>query len=185
MPPDRRTAMNRRTKIVATLGPATDKERVLKKILAIVDVVRLNYSHGTADDQAKRVEMVRKTAAELGRDIGILADLQGPKIRIESFKAGPVELAEGQKFALDTALDKDAGTSEVVGCAYADLPRDVVTGDTLLLNEGAITMKIDSVEGTRINCTVMVGGTLSNRKGINRLGVGLSAAALSFKDKID
>jgi pyruvate kinase len=175
----------RRTKIVATLGPATDKEKVLKKILAVVDVVRLNYSHGTADDQARRVEAVRKVAAELGRDIGILADLQGPKIRVESFKDGPVELVEGQKFALDTAWPKAEGTAEVVGCAYTDLPRDVAPGDTLLLNDGAITMKIDSVEGTRINSTVLVGGMLSNRKGINRLGGGLSAAALSFKDKID
>jgi len=176
----------RRTKILATLGPATDKERVLKKMLAAgVDVVRLNYSHGTADDQARRVEAVRKAAAELGRDVGILADLQGPKIRIESFKDGPIELAEGQPFALDTAWPKDAGTVEVVGCAYTDLPRDVVAGDTLLLNDGAISMKVDKVEGTRISCTTLVGGTLSNRKGINRLGGGLSAAALSFKDRID
>ena len=136
--------MTRRTKIVATLGPATDKERVLKKILAVVDIVRLNYSHGTADDQAKRVEMVRKVAAELGRDIGILADLQGPKIRVESFKDGPVELVEGAKFALDTAWPKTEGTIDVVGCAYTDLPRDVAQGDTLLLNDGAITMKIDT-----------------------------------------
>jgi pyruvate kinase len=175
----------RRTKIVATLGPATDKDKVLRKVLAVVDVVRLNYSHGTAEDQAKRVEAVRKVAAELGRDIGILADLQGPKIRVESFKDGPIELVEGQKFALDTAWPKAEGNSEVVGCAYTDLPRDVAPGDTLLLNDGAITMKIDSVEGTRINSTVLVGGILSNRKGINRLGGGLSAAALSFKDKID
>jgi len=178
--------MIRRTKIVATLGPATDKHSVLKKVLAAgVDVVRLNYSHGTADDQAKRAEQVRKAAAELGRDIGILADLQGPKIRIESFKEGPIELAEGQAFALDTAWPKAEGTSEVVGCAYTDLPRDVATGDTLLLNDGAITMKVDKVGNTRISGTVLVGGTLSNRKGINRLGGGLSAAALSFKDKID
>jgi pyruvate kinase len=158
---------------------------VLKKILASVDVVRLNYSHGTADDQARRVEQVRKIAAELGRDVGILADLQGPKIRIESFKSGPVELQEGQPFALDTAWPKDAGTAEVVGCAYADLPRDVAPGDTLLLNDGAISVKVDKVEGTRISTTVQVGGTLSNRKGINRLGGGLSATALSFKDRID
>ena len=178
--------MTRRTKILATLGPATDKERVLKKMLmAGVDVVRLNYSHGTADDQARRVELVRRTAAEIGKDIGILADLQGPKIRIESFKDGPVELQEGQPFALDTAWPKDAGTSEVVGCAYTDLPRDVVGGDVLLLNDGAISLKVDKVEGTRISGTIVVGGTLSNRKGINRLGGGLSAAALSFKDRID
>lgn len=178
--------MNRRTKIVATLGPATDKERVLKKMLAAgVDVVRLNYSHGSADDQARRVEQVRKAAAELGRDVGILADLQGPKIRIESFKNGPVELQEGQGFALDTAWPKTEGTAEVVGCAYADLPRDVVPGDTLLLNDGAISMVVDKVENTRISGTVLVGGTLSNRKGINRLGGGLSAGALTFKDRID
>jgi pyruvate kinase len=178
--------MPRRTKILATLGPATDKERVLKRMLAAgVDVVRLNYSHGTADDQARRVDMVRKAAAELGRDVGILADLQGPKIRIENFKDGPIELAEGDPFALDTAWPKDAGTKEVVGCAYADLPRDVAAGDTLMLNDGAISLKVDRVEGTRISCTTLVGGTLSNRKGINRLGGGLSAAALSFKDRID
>ena len=178
--------MSRRTKILATLGPATDTARVLKQmLLAGVDVVRLNYSHGTADDQARRVELVRKVAAELGRDVGILADLQGPKIRVESFKDGPIELAEGAPFTLDTAWPKDAGTQEIVGCAYADLPRDVVPGDTLLLNDGAITMKIDTVTGTKIKCTVLVGGILSNRKGINRLGGGLSAAALSFKDRID
>ena len=178
--------MTRRTKILATLGPATDTARVMKQMLqAGVDVVRLNYSHGTADDQARRVELVRKVAAELGRDIGILADLQGPKIRVESFKNGPIELVEGAPFALDTAWPKDEGNQEIVGCAYADLPRDVVPGDTLLLNDGAITMKVNTVEGTKIACTVLVGGTLSNRKGINRLGGGLSAAALSFKDRID
>ncbi|MBI3171624.1 MAG: pyruvate kinase [Hydrocarboniphaga effusa] len=178
--------MTRRTKIVATLGPATDNLRVLKKMLAAgVDVVRLNYSHGTAEDQARRAEQVRKVAAELGRDIGILADLQGPKIRIESFKNGPVELQEGQRFALDTAWPKAEGNAEVVGCAYTDLPRDIAPGDTLLLNDGAISMIVDKVEGTRINGTVRVGGVLSNRKGINRLGGGLSATALSFKDRID
>ncbi len=178
--------MTRRTKIVATLGPATDNLRVLKKMLAAgVDVVRLNYSHGTAEDQARRAEQVRKVAAELGRDIGILADLQGPKIRIESFKNGPVELQEGQRFALDTAWPKAEGNAEVVGCAYPDLPRDITPGDTLLLNDGAISMIVDKVEGTRINGTVQVGGILSDRKGINRLGGGLSATALSFKDRID
>ena len=178
--------MKRRTKILATLGPATDNVRVLKQMLvAGVDVVRLNYSHGTADDQARRAEQVRKVAAELGRDIGILADLQGPKIRVESFKNGPVELQEGQAFALDVAWPKTEGTSDIVGCAYTDLPRDVAPGDMLLLNDGAISMKVEKVENTRIDCTVVIGGTLSNRKGINRLGGGLSATALSFKDRID
>ncbi len=176
----------RRTKIVATLGPATDDARVLKRLLnAGVDVVRLNYSHGKHEDQAKRVEKVRKAAAELGRDVGILADLQGPKIRIESFASGPVELAEGQKFVLDITHPKDAGRVDIVGCAYADLPRDVVPGDTLLLNDGAIVMKVDAVTTTRVECTVTVGGLLSNRKGINRQGGGLSASALTDKDRED
>ncbi|TXH03329.1 MAG: pyruvate kinase [Nevskiaceae bacterium] len=178
--------MRRRTKIVATLGPATDSPQVLKRLIAAgVDVVRLNFSHGKADDHRRRAEAVRAAAAELGRDVGILADLQGPKIRIESFAAGPVDLQEGQKFTLDTALGTNAGDASVVGCAYEDLPRDVAPGDTLLLNDGAITMSVDAVEGTRIVCTVLVGGVLSNRKGINKQGGGLSAAALTDKDKED
>lgn len=178
--------MTRRTKIVATLGPATDDPAVLKKILAGgVDVVRLNFSHGRAEDQRRRAEQVRALAQELGLDIGILADLQGPKIRIESFAAGPVELVEGQRFTLDTALGAQAGDASVVGCAYQDLPRDVVAGDVLLLNDGAIAMRVDAVAGTRVACTVLVGGLLSNRKGINKQGGGLSAAALTDKDRED
>jgi pyruvate kinase len=178
--------MNRRTKIVATLGPATDDERMLKRTLSAgVDVVRLNFSHGAPEDHARRVEAVRRVAADLKRDVGVLADLQGPKIRIESFAAGPVELQEGQSFCLDTAHPKNAGTAEVVGCAYSDLPRDVATGDTLLLNDGAISLKVDRIEGTRICGTILIGGVLSNRKGINRLGGGLSAGALTFKDRMD
>jgi pyruvate kinase len=176
----------RRTKIVATLGPASDKPGVLKRLIAAgVDVVRMNYSHGKPEDHARRAREVREAAAALGRDIGILADLQGPKIRIESFANGPVELQEGQKFTLDTALGTDAGDNTVVGCAYEDLPRDVVPGNTLLLNDGAISMLVDRVEGTRIICTVQLGGVLSNRKGINKQGGGLSAAALTDKDKED
>jgi pyruvate kinase len=176
----------RRTKIVATLGPATDRKETLVRLLAAgVDVVRLNFSHGAPEEHARRAEAVRAAAANLGRDIGILCDLQGPKIRVESFADGPVELAEGQPFALDTALGKTAGTQHVVGCAYAELPRDVVAGDTLLLNDGAISLRVDAVTGTRIDTTVLIGGTLSNRKGINKLGGGLSAAALTDKDKTD
>jgi len=178
--------MARRTKIVATLGPATDAPQVLERLLAAgVDVVRLNFSHGRQADQARRAQQVRDTAAALGLDVGILADLQGPKIRIESFANGPVELAEGQAFALDTALGSEAGDATVVGCAYADLPRDVVPGDMLLLNDGAIAMRIEQVKGTRIDCKVVVGGLLSNRKGINKQGGGLSAAALTDKDRDD
>lgn len=178
--------MNRRTKIVATLGPATDRPGVLASLIhAGTDVVRMNFSHGSAEDHARRAQDVRKAAASLGRDVAVLADLQGPKIRIESFANGPVELREGAPFALDTALGTHAGDETVVGCAYADLPRDVVAGDILLLNDGAITLKVDKSEGTRIDSTVIVGGTLSNRKGINRQGGGLSAAALSDKDRAD
>ncbi|MFT4045846.1 MAG: pyruvate kinase [Solimonas sp.] len=178
--------MSRRTKIVATLGPATDDAAVLKKALAAgIDVVRLNFSHGQADDQRRRVAQVRAAARELGLDVGILADLQGPKIRIESFAGGPVELQEGQRFTLDTALGAQAGDATAVGCAYRELPDDVAAGDVLLLNDGAIALHVDAVAGTRVICTVRVGGVLSNRKGINKQGGGLSAAALTEKDKED
>src|SRR5581483_7026856 len=170
--------MSRRTKIVATLGPATDDPRTLRKLIAAgVDVVRLNFSHGKAEDHARRADDVRKAAAELGRDVGVLADLQGPKIRIESFAAGPVALVEGVSFLLDTAMGANAGDVHGVGCAYELLPRDTVPGDTLLLNDGAITLRVEKVDGTRIYTTVVIGGILSNRKGINKLGGGLSAAA--------
>ncbi|PTU29050.1 pyruvate kinase [Stenotrophobium rhamnosiphilum] len=178
--------MRRRTKIVATLGPATDSPEVLKRLIAAgVDVVRLNFSHGKAEDHQRRAMAVRAAAAELKRDVGILADLQGPKIRIESFADGPVDLQEGQAFTLDTALGTNAGDITVVGCAYEELPQDVAPGDVLLLNDGAITMLVDKIEGTRIVCSVLVGGILSNRKGINKQGGGLSAAALTDKDKED
>jgi len=178
--------MIRRTKIVATLGPATDDPEVLRRILrAGVDVVRLNYSHGEADDHARRAALVRTVAMELGLDIGILADLQGPKIRIESFANGAVDLVEGQAFTLDTAMAKDAGTVHRVGCAYEALPRDVAAGDVLLVNDGAIVLKINRSEGTCVDTTVVIGGPLSNRKGINKQGGGLSADALTEKDRED
>jgi len=178
--------MTRRTKILATLGPATDDPAVLKRLLiAGVDVVRLNYSHGKASDHARRAADVRATAHELGYDIGILADLQGPKIRIESFASGPVELIEGAAFRLDTAMGADAGDVNAVGCAYEDLPRDTRAGDILLLNDGAITLRVTAVEGSCIDTVVVLGGMLSNRKGINKQGGGLSAAALTDKDRED
>lgn len=174
----------RRTKIVTTLGPATDAPGVLKALLAAgADVVRINFSHGQPEDHLARITAVRQAAAELGRDIGILGDLQGPKIRVESFANGPVELLEGAPFALDTALAKDAGTVHEVGCAYKSLPQDVKAGDTLLLNDGAIAMKVAGVSGTRVQCVVTQGGILSNRKGINKQGGGLSAAALTDEDR--
>src|SRR3546814_12416335 len=139
--------MIRRTKMVATLGPATDEPTVLRRVLAAgVDVVRLNFSHGTAEDQQRRAEQVRREAHKLGIDIGILADLQGPKIRIESFAAGPVTLQEAQRFTLDTALDAQAGDASVVGCAYTALPQDVATGDGMTLTDGANTMRVGGGE---------------------------------------
>ncbi len=178
--------MQRRTKILVTLGPATDDPAKLKKMLAAgVDAVRLNFSHGSVEDHTRRATMVREAAAELGMVVGILADLQGPKIRIESFTNGPVELLDGQTFVLDTALNANAGDQNMVGCAYKELPQDVVAGDTLLLNDGAIVMGVDAVDLTRIVCTVQIGGWLSNRKGINKQGGGLSAAALTDKDRAD
>jgi pyruvate kinase len=178
--------IKRRTKIVTTLGPATDAPDVLQALVAAgADVVRVNFSHGTADDHARRIRLVREAAAQLGRDIGVLADLQGPKIRIESFAKGPVTLREGAPFALDIALGKLDGDETVVGCAYTRLPHDVFPGDTLLLNDGAIAMRVEKIAGTRIDCVVTQGGTLSNRKGINKLGGGLSAAALTDEDKIN
>ncbi len=177
----------RRTKIIATLGPASESAEVLEKILcAGADVIRLNFSHGTADEHRARAERVREISAKLGRYVAILADLQGPKIRITRFKDNrKVTLQVGQKFDLDTALPPDAGDETQVGCSYEDLPRDVKAGDTLLLNDGLIELKVDSVIGTRVHCTVIIGGVLSNHKGINKQGGGLSAPALTDKDKED
>ena len=176
----------RHTKILATLGPATDDPQVLARLIAAgVDAVRLNYSHGSHADHAARVDAVRRAAADAGRDIAILADLQGPKIRIERFAAGPVQLVEGAPFALDTAHPADAGDASVVGCAYADLPRDVHPGDELLLNDGAIRLAVTAVAGSRIDTVVRVGGLISDRKGINKAGGGLSAAALTDRDRAD
>ncbi|MDD5033551.1 MAG: pyruvate kinase [Methylococcaceae bacterium] len=176
----------RRTKIIATLGPASESPDILEKVLlAGADVLRLNFSHGTAEEHRARAERVRSIAARLGRHVGILADLQGPKIRIARFKDGPITLQEGQAFDLDIALDPGAGDATQVGCCYEDLPRDVKAGDRLLLNDGLIELKANSIEGTRIKCVVTIGGVLSNHKGINKLGGGLSAPALTDKDKED
>jgi len=176
----------RRTKIIATLGPATDDPAVLSRLLeAGVDLVRINFSHGGRDDQERRVRDIREAAAAQGRYIGILGDLQGPKIRIQRFRDGPAALQEGQQFSLDSSLDADSGTAECVGVAYENLSRDVAPGDTLLLDDGQIILLVDSVTGTRVTCTVTVGGELGNNKGINRKGGGLSAPALAEKDLED
>lgn len=173
----------RRTKIVATLGPSTDSPEVISGMVrAGLDVARINFSHGTRDSQRKRIEMIRAAARDAGRYVGLLADLAGPKIRIESFRNGSVDLAEGAPFALDISLDPAAGNEKEVGCAYQDLPKDVHAGDTLLLNDGQIVLEVEKVSSTRIDTVVRSGGELSNRKGVNRQGGGISAAAVTDKD---
>jgi pyruvate kinase len=176
----------RRTKIVATLGPATDDLKVLSDMVrAGMDVVRLNFSHGAVADHVRRLDLVRAAARQVGRYVGVLGDLQGPKIRIDRFVDGKVYLADGAEFALDASLDVDAGTERAVGIAYKKLPADVFAGDVLLLNDGQISLQVQGIEGPRINTRVLVGGELGNNKGINRQGGGLSAGALTEKDRED
>ena len=178
--------MRRRTKIVATLGPATDDPKVLDEIIAAgVDVVRVNFSHGTADDHERRAETLRNRARAHGRQIGVLVDLQGPKIRIQKFKDGSVELEEGATFFLDLDCDRDAGTVDRIGISYRELVNDVSRGDTLLLDDGAIVLWVEDVNGGEIETRVVVGGKLSDNKGINKQGGGLSAEALTDKDRED
>ncbi|MDR2013929.1 MAG: pyruvate kinase [Rhodanobacter sp.] len=176
----------RRTKIIATLGPATDAPGALTRLIAEgVDVVRLNLSHGTADDHRQRAAAVREAAAELGKEVGVLADLQGPKIRAERFANGPVRLEPNQAFTLDCRADAPAGDVTRVGVSYHDLWRDVRPGDVLLLDDGLISLEVSDVRDRQIACCVLIGGQLSDRKGINRLGGGLTVAALSDKDRAD
>jgi len=178
--------MFRRTKIIATLGPATDAPAMLEKLIcAGVDVVRLNFSHETHAAQQRRAQAVRECAEKCGREIGIIADLQGPKIRIECFKEGEITLHEGDLFTLDATLPNNDGDQQQVGITYKQLPGDVQTDDLLLLDDGRITLKVKKIEGGRVHCEVTVGGVLSNHKGINRQGGGLSAGALTHKDRED
>ncbi len=176
----------RRTKIVATLGPATDKPGMLARLVdAGLDAARLNYSHGDAADHARRAAEVRAVARAAGREIGLIADLQGPKIRLECFRTGSVELHEGARFLIDAECPADAGTIERVGLTYTDLPGDVHAGDTLLVDDGRIILHVEQVRGPVIETTVVAGGRLSDHKGINRQGGGLSAPALTDKDRAD
>ncbi|MDP3699800.1 MAG: pyruvate kinase [Hylemonella sp.] len=175
----------RETKIVATLGPASSDPALLEKMIrAGVSVVRLNFSHGKAQDHIDRARLVREAAKRAGREVGIMADLQGPKIRVGKFAEGKVQLTTGQKFLLD-ATRTELGDVNAVGLDYKELPRDVKAGDVLLLNDGLITMQVDSVKGEAVLCTVTMGGELSNNKGINKKGGGLTAPALTAKDMED
>jgi len=175
--------MQRRTKIIATLGPATDKPGMLEQIIhAGVDIVRLNFSHGSQETHQKRIELVLDAAKKQDRVIGILADLQGPKIRVANFKEGKINLQVGDQFILDAELADNAGTQESVGIDYKNLPKDVAANDVLLLDDGRLRFQVEKVSGNKIICRVEEGGILSNHKGINRLGGGLSAEALTQKD---
>jgi pyruvate kinase len=177
--------MNRRTKIVATLGPASSSPEVMERLIAAgVDVVRLNFSHGTAQDHIERAAMVRACADRAGRSVAIMADLQGPKIRVGKFEGDKTLLKTGQSFVLDAARSA-LGDNAAVGLDYKELPRDVKPGDTLLLNDGLIVLTVDDVAGEQVRTTVKVGGTLSNNKGINKQGGGLTAPALTGKDMED
>ncbi|GKX54820.1 pyruvate kinase [Leminorella grimontii] len=176
----------RRTKIVTTLGPATDRDNNLEKVIAAgANVVRLNFSHGSPEDHLLRANKVREIAAKLGKHVAILGDLQGPKIRVSTFKEGKVFLNIGDKFLLDANLSVGDGDKEKVGIDYKGLPSDVVPGDILLLDDGRVQLKVLEVQGMKVFTEVTVGGPLSNNKGINKLGGGLSAEALTDKDKAD
>lgn len=178
--------MQRRTKIVATLGPATSSPEAIEQLIKSgVNVVRLNFSHGTAEDHKARAELVREFAKKQGRFVAVLGDLQGPKIRISQFKNGKVELKPGQNFVLDAALGRRDGDENRVGIDYKELVRDSRPDDILLLDDGRVELLVKSVEGQAIHCEVQIAGPLSNNKGINRKGGGLSAAALTDKDKRD
>lgn len=178
--------MLRRTKILATLGPSTDSVEQIEAILvAGANVVRMNFSHGTADDHIQRANRVRAAAKKLGKYVAILGDLQGPKIRVAKFENNSIILKIGDKFILDADMDRSAGNQHAVGIDYKALPGDVSSGDILLLDDGRIQLKVIDVQGNKINTEVTVAGKLSNNKGINRLGGGLSAEALTEKDKED
>ncbi|BAO85517.1 pyruvate kinase [Burkholderia sp. SFA1] len=183
-PTETRNSMHRATKIVATIGPASTSPDILLQMLqAGLDVVRFNFSHGTADDHRQRAEIVREAARQVGREVAIMADLQGPKIRVGKFENNKTMLVAGNPFILDAGCE--LGNSERVGLDYKDLPRDLRAGDVLLLNDGLIVLDVTRVIGEEIHTTVKVGGELSNNKGINRQGGGLTAPALTEKDMED
>ena len=177
---------NRRTKIVATVGPASESADMIAKLIgAGVNVFRLNFSHGTAERHAQVARRIRKQASIAGNYVGILADLQGPKIRISSFRNDSVELSNGDRFRLDLALAEGEGDVSGVGLDYDALCSSVFRGDILLLDDGRIRLRVDDVDTNAVDCTVVVGGKLGSRKGINRLGGGLAAPALTAKDLTD
>jgi pyruvate kinase len=177
--------MSRQTKIVATVGPATSSPEMLERLIrAGVDVVRLNFSHGSAADHVERAHAVREAAQRAGKEVAIMADLQGPKIRVGKFEGGQTVLEPGQPFVLDAGYT-GLGNHERVGLDYKELPRDVRPGDTLLLNDGLLVLDVTAVRGEQVHTVVKVGGVLANNKGINKQGGGLTAPALTSKDMDD
>lgn len=178
--------MSRRTKIVATLGPATNTQDAIEQLIKKgASVFRFNFSHGSADDHRQRAKMVRAAAASTNTHVAILGDLQGPKIRVSTFANDFVILKHDQDFILDATLAKGVGDETQVGIDYKELPEDVSAGDVLLLDDGRIQLQVTAVKGTQVHTKVTVAGKLSNNKGINRQGGGLSAPALTEKDKLD
>ncbi len=178
--------MRRRTKIIATLGPATDDLATLGDMMeAGLNLARFNFSHGDQAQQKERLLRLREVAEKSGCVIGVIGDLQGPKIRIRRFENNSVILNVGDRFFIDASIGESDGNQDGVGVAYEDLHKDVNQNDILLLNDGQMTLKVERVDGTRIHCTVLVGGVLSDHKGINREGGGLSAPALTDKDRSD
>lgn len=178
--------MLKRTKIVATLGPATDREGVLEQLLREgVNMVRLNFSHGSSQDHRHRVDAVREASRKTGIAVALLGDLQGPKIRIARFQNSSIELKPGAPFCLDADMDPSAGDQRAVGIDYKQLPGDCQPGDRLLLDDGRVQLLVEQIDGSAIHCMTLIGGTLSNNKGINRQGGGLSASALTDKDRFD
>ncbi|NKB36366.1 MAG: pyruvate kinase [Gammaproteobacteria bacterium] len=176
----------RRTKIIATVGPSTDKPGMLEKLLlAGVDLFRVNYSHQNHEDHERRVEEIRQASASLNIEVGIICDLQGPKIRIEKFTGGKIILGEGDNFTINTKMKQDAGDQNQVGVTYKKLARDVKKGDSLLVDDGKLVLEVLGVTDHEVKCKVVTGGELSNSKGINLQGGGLSAAALTKKDQED
>lgn len=176
----------RRTKIVATLGPATNsRDRIAALIDAGMNVARLNFSHGSPDEHRERARLVREVARDKGVHVALLGDLQGPKIRIARFSDGSVQLDAGERFRLSVSHPLDQGDQDIVGIDYPELVNDCRAGDELLLDDGRVVLRVDSVGRDEVRCTVTSGGILSNNKGINRRGGGLSAAALTDKDRFD
>jgi pyruvate kinase len=180
-----KNSLLRATKIVATLGPASNTPQMLEAMFkAGVNVVRLNFSHGTAQDHVERARMVREAASQAGVEVAIMADLQGPKIRVGKFEQGRVHLDNSKAFILDASRET-LGDENGVGLDYKELPRDVKPADILLLNDGLIVLEVTHVKGEQVHTKVIVGGELSNNKGINKKGGGLTAPALTAKDMED